>query len=130
MIILDGNNLNLLSLKKIARDYEQVKIAESTHENINRSRAFVALLVEKKEPVYGINTGFGRLATESIDYEDLHKLQENLLKSHACGVGGQLSIEEVRAMLALRINALIKGYSGIRLEVIEKMVEQIGRAHV
>lgn len=100
-----------------------VKIDEKQHACIHKARAFVEDLVQEQKPVYGINTGFGKLATESINKDEVTQLQKNLLMSHACGVGRMLDVDVVRAMLALRINALIKGFSGIRLSVIEKMVE-------
>lgn len=123
MIILDGKNLTLKQLHRIARLHEVVKIDEKQHACIHKARAFVEDLVQEQKPVYGINTGFGKLATESINKDEVTQLQKNLLMSHACGVGRMLDVDVVRAMLALRINALIKGFSGIRLSVIEKMVE-------
>ncbi|MDD4194228.1 MAG: aromatic amino acid lyase, partial [Acholeplasmataceae bacterium] len=127
MIILDGKNLTLKQLHQISRLHEKVKIDENQIECIHKARIFVEELVEKDEPVYGINTGFGKLATESIHKKEVSQLQKNLLMSHACGIGNVLSEDVVRAMLVLRINALIKGYSGIRLCVIEKMVEFLNK---
>ncbi|MBN2268851.1 MAG: histidine ammonia-lyase [Acholeplasmataceae bacterium] len=127
MIILDGKNLTLKQLNQIARHHEMVKIDEKQYECINKARAYVDFLVEEQKPVYGINTGFGKLATESINKEEVSQLQKNLLMSHACGVGKMLDEDVVRAMLALRVNALIKGYSGIRPCVIEKMVEFLNK---
>ena len=127
MIILDGKNLTLKQLHQISRLHEKVKIDENQIECIHKARTFVEELVEKDEPVYGINTGFGKLATESIHKKEVSQLQKNLLMSHACGIGNVLSEDVVRAMLVLRINALIKGYSGIRLCVIEKMVEFLNK---
>lgn len=123
MIVLNGNSLTLHDLKKIARDYEKVDIDTLSKELVLNASLFVQDVVEKGDPVYGINTGFGHLAHVTIDKKEVNKLQENLLVSHACGVGEPLPIETVRAMMALRINALIKGYSGIRLETIMKMIE-------
>jgi histidine ammonia-lyase len=123
MVRLDGKSLTLNDLKKIARDKECVEIAESSKKLVNHASLFVSKVVENEVPVYGINTGFGHLASVSIEKSKVNKLQENLLKSHACGVGEPLAIEIVRAMMALRINALIIGYSGIRLSTIEKLLE-------
>ena len=77
----------------------------------------------KAKIAYGINTGFGKLSEKTISTEDLQTLQVNLLKSHACGVGPHLDIPTVRGIMALRSNALAKGYSGIRLELVEKIIE-------
>ena len=65
-------------------------------------------------PVYGINTGFGKLCDVKIAHEDLERLQLNLVRSHACGIGRPLSPAETRVMLALRANTLALGYSGVR----------------
>jgi histidine ammonia-lyase len=123
MIVLNGSSLTLFDLKKIARDNEKIDIDRLSKELVLNASLFVQDVVEKGDPIYGINTGFGHLAHVTIDKKEVNKLQENLLVSHACGVGEPLPIETVRAMMALRINALIKGYSGIRLETIMKMVE-------
>jgi histidine ammonia-lyase len=104
-----------------------VEIDESSKEKVNLARNYVEKVVESEKPVYGINTGFGKLVDVSIAKKDVSRLQENLIKSHACGVGEAFSEPIVRGMLLLRINALIKGMSGIRLEVIEKMVEFLNK---
>ncbi len=127
MIILDGKTLNLESLKQIARHHAQVAIDEASRTLVDKASAFVAEAAQGKTPVYGINTGFGELANVTIDNGNVGELQMNLLKSHACGVGAPLSQDIVRAMLALRINALVKGYSGIRLDTLDKMVELLNQ---
>lgn len=115
--------MTLESLVQIARKHMPVEIDPKQMELVKKASLFVKEKSEGDVPVYGINTGFGHLAHIKIDKKEVNQLQENLLKSHACGVGEPLDIETVRAMMALRINALIKGYSGIRLETILKMVE-------
>ena len=127
MIVLDGSRLTLQELHRIARKKEKVEIDPKQHAKIDKARSFVAELASRTEPTYGINTGFGKLANVSIDGNEVTILQKNLLMSHACGVGDRLSAIDVRAMLALRINALIKGHSGIRLETILKMVELLNK---
>lgn len=122
MIILDGQSLTLNQLVSIARHHEGVKLSESSIKLVNKSSLFVGDLLNSKKAVYGINTGFGDLANVKIENEELSLLQLNLLKSHACGVGNPLNIETVRAMLVLRINALIQGYSGTRIETLNLML--------
>ena len=122
MIILDGQSLSLDDLVFIARHHEKVSIAKESIQKIIEASSLVEELLKKEKPIYGINTGFGHLANVKIENDKLDELQVNLLKSHACSMGDPLSIEVVRAMMALRINALIKGYSGTRLETIELMV--------
>lgn len=122
MIVLNGQSLTLESLHNIARNQEEVVIDESSKRLVNIAADYVKQIAKEDKAVYGINTGFGHLAHVKIDKQALSDLQVNLLKSHACGMGEPLSIDVVRAMMALRINALIQGYSGIRLETIDKMV--------
>jgi histidine ammonia-lyase len=127
MIILDGNSLDLNSFIKIARYNEEVTISEESIKLVNEASKFVEGVVESELPVYGINTGFGKLSDVSIDKSDVGELQKNLLMSHACGVGSPFSNEIVKGMMALRINALIKGYSGIRIETLNKLVELLNK---
>lgn len=123
MIHLNGNDLTLERFIKVTRDNERVQIDQEAIKRVNQSRNIVSAIIESKEVVYGINTGFGKLSDVRISCDDVDQLQENLLKSHACGVGELLSKEIVRGMMLLRVNALIKGFSGIRLETILKLVE-------
>ncbi|QPF87348.1 histidine ammonia-lyase [Bradyrhizobium genosp. L] len=81
---------------------------------VERSAAAVAAIVAKGAPVYGINTGFGKLARERIDAGDLEKLQQNLVLSHAAGVGEPLPVETTRLMMALKLASLAQGASGVR----------------
>lgn len=90
---------------------------------IQKSRKVVEDVVLTEQAVYGINTGFGKLAEVRISPDDIRQLQINLIRSHACGVGEPLRREVVRAMMAIRANSLIRGHSGVRLETIEKLLE-------
>lgn len=123
MITINGSNLTLDKFVKIVINFEKIEIDQLSIERVNHASDYVMKVVESGVPTYGINTGFGHLSSVSISKNDTSKLQENLLKSHACGLGEPLDDIYVRGMLLLRINALIKGYSGIRYTVIEKMVE-------
>lgn len=127
MIILNGQSLTLELLHQIARKHEKVSIAKESQKLVLKASLFVEKVVEDGQAVYGINTGFGHLANVIIDKHQVKKLQENLLKSHACGVGQPLSIDIVRAMMVLRVNALIKGYSGIRLCTVQKLIEMLNK---
>lgn len=73
--------------------------------------------------MYGINTGFGKFATVPIEDEKLNELQRNLILSHSVGVGAPLSPQKTRMMFALRINVLAKGYSGVRSETLQQMID-------
>lgn len=123
MIILNGHCLTLKDIGKIATGKHKLKIAAENKEKIIKAEKVVKKISEADEAVYGINTGFGHLSTFKINKKELSNLQTNLLKSHACGVGKILPKETVRVMMALRVNAIIQGYSGISLETVLKMVE-------
>jgi histidine ammonia-lyase len=90
---------------------------------LKQAREVVDELSSKDEPVYGINTGFGRFSNVKIPTEKLRELQYNLIRSHSTGVGKILPIDPSRRIVALRINTLAKGYSGISLDVVRRLVE-------
>lgn len=123
MIKLDGKNLDVDAVVRLSRDKERVEIDPSCREQIGRSRDIVKEYVKGRRVVYGITTGFGHFANVVIPSEHNRELQKNLLMSHATGTGPPAKDDQVRAMMALRINALIKGYSGIRWEVLQRMVD-------
>lgn len=125
MIVLDGNSLTLQDFIKIVRYDEKVALAESAKEAIVRSREVVEKLIKTEEVAYGITTGFGKLSDVIIEEKDLSKLQEKLLNSHAVGVGKPFNKETARGIMVLRVNALAKGVSGIRLEVVEHLIKYI-----
>ena len=127
MIVLTGQDLTINAFIRVVKHHEQVSLSEHSIENVNRASDFVASVVEEEKPVYGINTGFGKLSDVPINKCDVAQLQKNLLMSHACGVGKPFNKEIVRGMMLLRVNALIKGYSGIRLETLEKLLELLNK---
>src|ERR687888_1371765 len=88
---------------------------------IERAAATVAAIVAKAEPVYGINTGFGKLASVRIDAGDLEKLQRNIVLSHAAGVGAPMPVPLVRLMMALKVASLAQGASGVRPTIIAQL---------
>jgi histidine ammonia-lyase len=126
-IILGSKNLTLNDFIEVVRNRKEVKLSEEAKARINKANENIKKIVLKEEKVYGVNTGFGKLSDVVIKNSKLHKLQENLLISHACGVGKLFDEEVVRGMMLLRVNALARGYSGIRLEVIEKLIEFINK---
>ena len=129
-IIINGNDLNLDQLVKVSRDYYHVVVDEKSIEKINYSRSIIDDIVENQKVVYGVNTGFGSLANVSVTKEETVQLQENLIRSHASGFGPYLDTDIVRAVMLIRINSLIKGYSGIRFEVIDTLLQMLNeRVH-
>jgi histidine ammonia-lyase len=127
MVLLDGNTLTLEQLAAVARGGEGVGLDDAARGRVARSREVIEEIIAEGRTVYGVNTGFGKLADVSISPEHLRALQVNLLRSHSCGVGEPLSEAETRAMLALRANVLAKGYSGVRPVVIDTLAEMLER---
>ncbi|MGD9395262.1 MAG: histidine ammonia-lyase [Candidatus Thorarchaeota archaeon] len=126
-VMVDGESLTLEDVVQVARHNESVTLHDSAVPRIKSSRAVVETAVKEGDVVYGVNTGFGDLADVSINKEDLARLQVNLIRSHSVGVGPPFSLEVVRGMMLLRANALAKGYSGVRLEVIETLIEMLNK---
>jgi len=126
-VMVDGESLTIEDVVQVARYKEPVVLHESTIPRIKKSRAVVENAVKKNDVVYGVNTGFGDLSDVSINKDDLARLQVNLIRSHSAGVGPPFSKEVVRGMMLLRVNALAKGYSGVRLEVIETLIEMLNK---
>jgi histidine ammonia-lyase len=120
-IQLTGNDLTFDQLHRIAIDNESVSLSPIAAERMNASRAVVDKLVASGKTAYGINTGFGKLASVRISSEQVRQLQVNLVRSHACGVGEPLTKPETRAMMLLRANALAKGLSGVRPSTVETL---------
>src|SRR6266571_1900750 len=120
-VALSGNDLTFPQLYDVALRGEQVQLTASAIERMNASRAVVDRLVASGATAYGINTGFGKLASVRISTEQVRQLQVNLVRSHASGVGAPLSEAETRAMMLLRANALAKGLSGVRPQVVETL---------
>jgi histidine ammonia-lyase len=122
---LNGNDLTFSQLYDVALRGEQVQLAARATQRMNASRAVVDRLVASGATAYGINTGFGKLASVRISTEQVRQLQVNLVRSHACGVGAPLSEAETRAMMVLRANALAKGFSGVRPPVVETLCQML-----
>ena len=127
MIELDGHSLTLEQLVAIAHDHAHVGLTADARERVRAARVVVDEFADHETPTYGINTGFGNFADVKIPHDQLSQLQVNLLRSHAAGVGEPLPVPVVRAAMALRANVLAKGYSGIRLETLDLLVELLNR---
>ena len=123
-----GVPLSIADVVQVARYRAPAALAREARSAIVASRDYVDALVAADRTVYGITTGFGRLASVRIAAADVRQLQRNLLLSHAMGVGTPLGTEVVRAMLLLRAQSLAFGCSGIRLSVIELLIECLNRA--
>jgi histidine ammonia-lyase len=124
---IDGRPISLAQLNAIAFGNESIVLTSGARERIQTSRDVIEKILERGDVVYGISTGFGKLADVKIEPDALHQLQLNLVRSHACGVGTPLGISEVRAMIFLRANVLALGFSGVRLEVVEFLCQMLNR---
>jgi histidine ammonia-lyase len=128
LLELDGESLTLEAIERVASDpAARVTLSPAARERVARSRALVEQVVASGAAVYGINTGFGRLAEVAIPADRLAELQLNLIRSHASGVGPGLPREVVRAIILLRANVLAKGHSGVRPEVVDLLCDLLNR---
>ncbi|MBF8984125.1 histidine ammonia-lyase [Lutibacter sp. B2] len=126
-VYLDGNSLTLEELVKVSRENYKVEITEEAIKKVNKARAVVDEFVEEGKIIYGITTGFGKFSDVLIPKEDTKKLQRNLILSDCCGVGKPYPEKTVRAAMLLRINALAKGFSGIRLSTLNVLIEMLNK---
>ncbi|HEX3928916.1 MAG TPA: aromatic amino acid lyase, partial [Gemmatimonadales bacterium] len=120
-----GAPLTLADVVHVARDGASVELAAAARERVAKSRAFIESIVADGRTVYGVTTGFGKLAHVRIAPADVQQLQRNLVRSHAMGVGEPLSTEVVRAMLLLRAASLAFGHSGVRPAVIDLLLAML-----
>ena len=126
-ITIDGHTLTLAQVEAVARDRDRVQLDPAAADRVRESRALLERIVEDGTPVYGVNTGFGRLADVRIPRGEQRELQRNLVRSHAAGAGTPLPAEEVRAIMVLRANTLARGQSGCRPVVVERLLELLNR---
>lgn len=115
---------SLETLQEIISQNQQLALSEEARLNIVKCREYLdKKMASQTEPIYGINTGFGSLCNVKISNENLSKLQENLMKSHACGTGDEVPQEVVKIMLLLKIKSLSYGHSGVQLETVERLID-------
>lgn len=121
-LTLDGTSLTLEDLYPIAGGQARaLAVSKAARARVAKARALVEAVVAKGAPVYGLNTGFGKLKSVAIAAGDLEELQENLILSHCCGVGDPMPIDEVRVAQVLRLNGLVRGHSGLSLELVDAL---------
>ncbi|WP_442598050.1 histidine ammonia-lyase [Neobacillus sp. D3-1R] len=127
MVELKGYGLTLNMIKEILARNLPVKASEASLAAVQKSRMAVEKIVTEGKIVYGINTGFGKFSDVRINQNDVRELQINLIRSHACGVGEPFPKVVSKVMLLLRANALLKGFSGIRPVVVERLLEYFNK---
>lgn len=123
--MINGEKLSVGQVVEVVRGFKKVELDPQGIEKVKVSRQVVEEFLAREEVVYGITTGFGKLADVMISQEKVEELQLNLILSHSCGVGDPMPLEVVRAMMLLRANALVKGHSGIRLETLQLLVDML-----
>src|SRR5438876_11320768 len=127
MIMLDGRSLSIADVVAVARHGLPVGIAPHSLAAVSASRRTIEAAAARGDTIYGVNTGFGKLAHVRIKPEQTRALQLNLIRSHASGVGEPLSVDAVRAMMLLRANVLVRGTSGVRPALPELIVAMLNR---
>ncbi|HAM80774.1 histidine ammonia-lyase [Ornithinibacillus bavariensis] len=123
MVVLTGNSLTLEDIKRVVMEHESVTLCDIQRKKIELNRQTVEEMLNEKRVMYGINTGFGKFSDVLIEDDDLEELQLNLIHSHACGVGEPFDEKISKVMVLLRANALAQGYSGVRPELIQQLID-------
>ena len=126
-VTLDGHSLSIADVVAVARGHAPVTLDPRALAAVRESRRAVEAAAERGQTIYGVNTGFGKLAHVRIRPDQARQLQLNLIRSHASGVGEPLSQDAVRAMMLLRANVLARGTSGVRPVLPELLVEMLNR---
>ncbi|HEY1376594.1 MAG TPA: histidine ammonia-lyase [Gemmataceae bacterium] len=128
---LSGDGLTLADAERLLHgEIDALRFAPAARKRVERSRRVVMGLLDNDETIYGVNTGFGKLANQRIAPHEVLALQENLLRSHAVGMGALLPLGVARLAFALRIQALAKGYSGVTPELIDALIAVYNRGVV
>jgi histidine ammonia-lyase len=124
MHYISSEVLNLETLHDIISQHKPIALSEEAKLNIQKCRTYLdQKMAAEDAPIYGINTGFGSLCNVKISKENLSQLQENLVKSHACGTGDEVPSEIVKLMLLLKIQSLSYGHSGVQLQTVERLID-------
>jgi len=126
-IVITGKNLKIEDVYRVAVLGEKVELHADAVERINRCRAFIEKRIEAREIMYGVNTGIGEFSEVVLTDEQVGQFQKYLIYNHAAGIGEPVSIPDVRAAILSRINVHANGYSGIRIEITQTMVEMLNR---
>ncbi len=125
--LLKPGAVSLASLEDIYRKCAPVTLDKACHKAINASAAIIEQAATGADPVYGVNTGFGKLANRRIDAADVETLQRNLILSHCAGVGDPFDVPTTRLIMALKLISLGRGVSGVRMEIISQLEAMLER---
>ena len=119
---LNGENLTINAIKDFLYQSDDVKVTEDAYERVKQSRVTVEKIIDDKETIYGITTGFGLFSDVRIDEGEYNQLQVNLIRSHACGIGKPFSQDVALVMMILRLNTLLKGHSGVTIDLVNQII--------
>ena len=119
---LNGENLTINAIKDFLYQSDDVKVTEDAYERVKQSRVTVEKIIDDKETIYGITTGFGLFSDVRIDEGEYNQLQVNLIRSHACGIGKPFSQDVALVMMVLRLNTLLKGHSGVTIDLVDQII--------
>ncbi len=126
-ILIEHGHLTIEDVVKVARNFEKIELTQNAIAAVNKARDYVEEKLSKGEIIYGLTTGFGKFSDTFIPLEDTAALQRNLIISHSCGMGDPYPTEVVRGAMLLRINALARGNSGVRLSTLMTMVNMLNK---
>lgn len=126
-IIIEDGQLKIGDVVAVARGNETIELSQAAQDAVNKARAYVEEKLTKGEVIYGLTTGFGKFSDKFIPKEDTAALQRNLIISHSCGMGNPYPTEVVRGAMLLRVNALARGNSGIRLSTLMTLVNMLNK---
>jgi len=125
--ILDGNSITVDSLHEMTFDLGVFELSTGANKNVQAARDYIEGRIKTGEVMYGVNTGFGAFSSVRISDSEIEQLQKNLIRSHSMGIGEVFSKDQSRAMMILRANTLARGHSGVRVHVIEKILEFLNK---
>ena len=126
-LLVDNQLVTLAELREAWLEPVTVELGDSARRRIAESNELIDDVVAHGDQVYGVNTGFGQLASVRISDDELAHLQENLVRSHAVGVGEDLDDDVVRLVMLMKVIALAEGFSGVRLELVERLCALINK---
>jgi len=121
--VIDGKSITLNSLYSMVHEAGTFELSAEAKTEIKKSRDYIEGRIQKGEVMYGVNTGFGAFSSVRISDSEVEQLQVNLIRSHSVGIGEPFTKEQSKAMMILRANTLARGFSGIRIETVEKILE-------
>mgnify|MGYP001561366776 FL=1 len=124
---LDGNSITIDSLFEMTFNNGTFELAPDARKKVQASRDYIETRIKNGEVMYGVNTGFGAFSSVRISDSDIEQLQKNLIRSHSMGIGESFSKVQSKAMMILRANTLARGHSGVRADVIEKILEFLNK---